>query len=111
MSLMSQKIEDDQHILSVCTMNKKLIQEQHNRLVNEIDKKLKDKFPETKVQIEQSWRRGTKLIKPDVATIYENKGHCVIVKLTCPYDLNKDYFQQRRSEKEKKYRSLTLGEL
>ena len=47
-------------------MNKKLIQEQHNRLVNKIGKELKYKLSKTKVQIEQTWCRGTELIKPDI---------------------------------------------
>lgn len=61
------QIEDDQHILSVCVMNNELTQERHNRLVNKIGKELKNNFPERKVQIERTWRRGTELVKPDIS--------------------------------------------
>ena len=93
--------EDGQHILSKCELNRKLIQERHDRLVNEIGKELKIKYPNRKVQGERTWRRGAGLIKPDITTVDEN-GHCIIIELTCPCESIVEYLQQRKVEKERK---------
>ena len=53
----------------------KLIQEQHNRLVNKIGKELKN-LPERKVQIEHTWRRGTELVKPDNCGRQKRRSLC-----------------------------------
>lgn len=92
-------------------MNNKLIQEPHNRLVNKIGKELKNNFLESKVQIQQTWFRGTELVKPDITVIDETQSHCIITEVTCPYETSKEYLSQRKIEKEKKYRSLIPREL
>ena len=92
-------------------MNTKLIQERHDRLVNEIGKVLKNNFLENKIQIERTWHSWTELVKPDITVIDEKESHCVIIEVTCPYGSNKEYLHQRKLEKEKKYCSLIAEEL
>ena len=104
------KIEDDQHILSTCEYNKKLIQERHNRLVDKIGKELKSKYLNGKIQLERSWQLGTELVKPDITTVDEN-GHCILIEVTCPYETSTEYLRQRKTEKEQKYRYLIKDEL
>ena len=104
------EIEDDQHILLKLKFNKKMIQERHNRLVNKIGKELKIKNLIRKIQIDRTWRQGIELVKPDIAMVDE-AGYCMIIEVTCPYKCNKVCLQQRKLEKERKYRSLITDEL
>ena len=76
------EIEDDQHILSACIINNKLIQERHNRLVNKIGKELKNNLPDSIIQIERTWRRGTELVKLDITLIDKSRNHWAIVEVT-----------------------------
>ena len=93
------EIEDDQHILSACIINNKLIQERHNQIVKKIDKELKKNFPQNKVQIECIWRSGTDLVKSDITMIDETRSHCTIIEITCPYETNKEYLRQRKMKR------------
>lgn len=105
------EIEDDQHILSACIINNKLIQERHNRLVNKIGKELKNNLPDSTIQIERTWRRGTELVKLDITLIDKSRNHWAIVEVTWPYETSKEYLTQRKIEKERKYCALIPGEL
>lgn len=102
--------EDNQQILCKCKGNRKMIQERDSRLVNKITKELKINNPGSKVQIERTCQRDTELVKPDITVVNED-GHCVIIEVTCPYESSFEYFQQRKTDKEKKYQSLINNKL
>lgn len=50
-------------------------------------------------------------MKPDITIVNEDEKHCVVVELTCPYEISKEYLKQRKEDKVKKYKSLVTDEL
>lgn len=69
-------------------------------LVNKIGKELKQNNPQAKIQIERTWRKGTELIKPDITMMDEEKKHCTVIEITCPFEISTKYMQQRKEDKE-----------
>lgn len=97
-------IEDKAHILNSCELNHKLIIQRHDHLVRKIAKELKRGNPTAILWIERHWRLELQLVKPDITMI--DKGHCTIMELTCPYETNVTYRDQRAEGKIEKYKAL-----
>ena len=87
-----------------CELNQKLIIQRHDHLKGKIPKKLKRGNPTETVWIERHWRQELQLVKPDITMI--DKGHCSIIKLTCPYETSIAYLDQRAQDKVVKYKPL-----
>lgn len=90
--------------MASCTNNKDLITKRHDAVVRKIAKELAKNRPEAKVWKERSWRHGTELLRPDITIIEGSKA--TIIEVTIPYETSKEYLQQRRLDKQKKYERL-----
>lgn len=86
---MTNKTEDDQHILSARPWNKGLNSKQHDFIVNKISKELIKTQPQAKVFRERAWRLGTELLRPDISLMQDNQYK--IIQVTIPYVISNSY--------------------
>ena len=77
---MTNKTENDGHILSTCPSNKALISKRHDFIVNKIAKELVKVHSQAKVFRERVWRSATELLRPDITLIQDNE--CKIIEVT-----------------------------
>ena len=103
------EIEGDGHILARCSYNKDLITKKHNNITNKTAKELVKNNPTARIWKERSWNSYTELMRLDITMVQGNRA--MIIEVTIPYEMRKEYIERRRSEKINKYQQLLQKEV
>ena len=97
-------VESDIHVLNECSMNKGLIMERHDRIVNKIAKEIKIRNRAAIVQLERSYVVGLRSYKPDLTL--RTGSNLTFIDVTCAYENTDQILGNRERVKELKYSVL-----
>ena len=97
-------VESDIHVLYECSMNKGLIMERHDRIVNKIAKEIKIRNRAAIVQLERSYVVGLRSYKPDITL--RTGSNLTFIDVTCAYENTDQILGNRETVKELKYSVL-----
>ena len=99
--------ETDMHILNVCHISKDARSKRHNLIAKKIGKELTEKSYQ--VWLKKTYMVNQERMKPDITAMKE--GTCYFIEITCPYEKTANTLKQRETEKEEKYRQLTINNI